>query len=217
MTAVSCLTEIDDPLVLDASVVVNLNATGFVSCILSAVPSSVFIPEPVVRELNRGTAMGYSDATDLQDLLEDGLVEQLRIPISAQSEYLALVSGSSATSLGDGEAATIASAFSMGAWAGLDERKARRICGERYQGVNIASTVDILAHPDVVAALSEDEMSVAILAALEVAHMQVQNNQMDWVVNRVDPQRIADCISLPRSIRESIQFRSSHVGETVSD
>ena len=43
MTSVSCLEEIDDPLVLDASVVVNLNATGFADRVLDAVPVGVFL------------------------------------------------------------------------------------------------------------------------------------------------------------------------------
>ena len=73
MTRISCLEEIDDPLVLDASVVVNLNATGFADRVLDAIPSGVFIPDPVVRELQRGIKMGHKDATDLDALLAQGL------------------------------------------------------------------------------------------------------------------------------------------------
>ena len=214
MTRISCLEEIDDPLVLDASVVVNLNATGFADRVLDAIPSGVFIPDPVVRELQRGIKMGHKDATDLDALLAQGLAETLKVPTSAQSEYISLVSGSSMGSLGDGEAATIASAFAMRAWAGIDERKARRICRDRYKGVKVASTVDILAHPDVLDALSEDEFSSALLAALEVANMQVQRQHMDWVVARIDPDRISNCLSRPRSVRNSIHTNlgKSHQG-----
>lgn len=208
MISVSCLEEIDDPIVLDASVVVNLNATGFADRVLDAIPAGVFIPDPVVRELQRGTKMGYSDATDLDALLAQGLADTLKVPVSAQSEYISLVSGSSTSSLGDGEAATIASAFAMRAWAGIDERKARRICSDRYKEVKVASTVDILAHTDVVASLSEDEFSSALLAALEVANMQVQKQHMDWVVRRIDPQRVINCLSLPRAIRERFNQKS---------
>ena len=149
--------------------------------------------------------MGHSDATDLDALLAQGLADTLKVPVSAHSEYITLVSGSSTSSLGDGEAATIASAFAMRAWACIDERKARRICSNRYKEVRVASTVDILAHPHVVGSLSEDEFSSALLAALEVANMQVQKQHMDWVVSRIDPARIANCLSLPRSIRQMNQ------------
>jgi len=212
MTSVSCLEEIDDPLVLDASVVVNLNATGFADRVLDAVPVGVFIPDPVVRELQRGIKMGHSDATDLNALLTKGLVKTLKVPVAAQTEYIALVSGSSTSSLGDGEAATIASAFATGAWASLDERKARKICAERYPSIKVASTVDILSHPNVVSSLTKTELSTALLAALEVAHMQVHKHQIDWVINQIPFDRIENCISLPRSVRRAAIKSTSKVG-----
>lgn len=212
MSSVSCLLEINDPLVLDASVVVNLNATGFADRILSAIPERIYIPEPVVRELKRGALKGHSDATDLDELLSRGIVDVLKIPVSAQSEYILLVSGAAAGSLGDGEAATIASAFATNAWAAIDERKARRICSERYQEVKVASTVDLLAHPDVMNSMTHEEHSAGILAALEVANMQVQNEHMEWVVSRIDPARIERCLSLPRHIREGHNFGTTRTG-----
>lgn len=208
MTSVSCLTEIVDPLVLDASVIVNLNATGFADRILDAIPARVLIPGPVVKELKRGTLMGHNDATDLHILLEEGVAETMNFPPHAHTEFIALVSGSSATSLGDGEAATIVSAYATGAWAAIDERKARRICTERYRGIKVASTVDILAHPDVTTAMTEAELSGALLAALEVAHMHVQKEHMDWILQRIDPKRVGNCTSLPRTIRDA--YRPQH-------
>jgi len=212
MSSVSCLTEIVDPLVLDASVVVNLNATGYADRILGAFPTGVMIPHPVVKELKRGTLMGHSDATDLDQLLGKGLAKTMKLPVTAQPEYIALVSGTSASSLGDGEAATIASAFATGAWAAIDERKARRICAERYKEVKVASTVDILSHPEVVGGFSESEFSAALLAALEVANMQVHEHHMAWVVSRIDPDRIPNCNSLPRAIRLAHQQQTTKVG-----
>lgn len=203
MSSISCLQGCQDPLVLDASVVVNLNATGFADRILGAMPQTVFIPDPVVRELKRGALKGHSDATDLQALLEQGLAKTLKVPPRAQSEYVSLVSGAATGSLGDGEAATIASAYAMNGWAGIDERKARRICSERYRELRVASTVDVLAHPAVMDELTEKEHSFGLLAALEVAHMQVQPHHMDWVVSRIDPDRIEHCLSLPRHVREA--------------
>lgn len=212
MTCVSCLTEVDDPLLLDASVVVNLNATGFAGRILEAIPTGVIIPAPVVTELRRGTPLGHSDATDLEELLAEGLAETMKVPVPAQSEYVALVSGSSANSLGDGEAATIASAYATGGWAAIDERKARRICVERYGEVKLASTVDLLSHPEVVDAFTGHELSAALLAALEVANMQVHEQHMEWVVSRIDPYRISNCMSLPRAVRLAHQHPASKAG-----
>lgn len=205
ITSISCLTEVYDPIILDASVVVNLNATGYADRILKAIPMGVLIPVPVVKELNRGTALGYNDATDLYELLEQNCADLMKVPIDAQQEYIALVAGSSVSSLGDGEAATIACALASGAWAAIDERKARRICLDRYEDIKIASTVDILAHPKVIAELGVLELSKALLAALEIANMQVHEEHMDWVISQLDSCKLKNCLSLPRSIRQAYQ------------
>ena len=199
--SVSCLTEIDDPLLLDASVIVNLNATGFADRILEAIPASVFVSEPVVRELNKGADLGHQDFSDLSELINSGLVKSIKVPKSALSDYIALASGATASSLGDGEAATIAIASSTGAWAAIDERKARRICANGYAQIKIASTVDLLAHPNVLSSMTDSEFSTALLAALEVANMQVHEQHMDWVISHIDPDRIHRCSSLPLTVR----------------
>jgi len=90
------------------------------------------------------------------------------------------------------------------AWAAIDERKARRICSERYTEITVVSTVDILAHDSVVAAFTPSEFSNAIFAALEIAHMQVQADKMDWVIDQVVPEKLQNCVSLPRKIRERV-------------
>ena len=103
--------------------------------------------------------------------------------------------------MGDGEAATIACAHCTSSWAAIDERKARRICTERFPQITVASTVDILAHEAVMAAFSAQEMTSAVLAALEVAHMQVQAHQLDWIMSQVPAEKLIHCVSLPRSVR----------------
>jgi predicted nucleic acid-binding protein len=59
------------------------------------------------------------------------------------------VVGPAQTTLDDGEAATIAHAVALNGVALIDERKANRICTERFPELRIASTVDILVHPSV--------------------------------------------------------------------
>jgi len=200
-TQFSCLSDQCESLLLDASVVVNLNATGYADRILRALPLDVLVPRPVVVELQNGIQAGHTDAIDLQNLLDDGVAVEFTIPESSQEEYIGLVSGTSVQSLGDGEAATIACADGSSLWAAIDERKARRICAERYPQITVVSTVDILAHEAVIAAFSEQEMSSAILAALEVAHMQVQAHQLDWIISQVPAEKLVNCVSLPRSVR----------------
>lgn len=212
-TQFSCLSDQCESLLLDASVVVNLNATGYAGRILRALPSDILVPKPVVVELRNGMLAGHTDAIDLQKLLDDGVAVEFPIPGPVQEDYIGLVSGASAQSLGDGEAATIACAHGTSAWAAIDERKARRICADRYPHIAVASTVDILAHESVMAAFSEQEMSTAILAALEVAHMQVQGHQLDWIISQVSAEKLVNCVSLPRSVR----LRLAELLPTLSD
>lgn len=202
MASKSSLSDACEALLLDASVIVNVNATGYADKILTALPMEVLVPKPVIKELKNGAARGHADATDLDDLLNRKIVLEAPLLGSAQSEFIALTAGASVSSLGDGEAATIACAHASGAWAAIDERKARRICEERYKPVTIVSTVDILAHGHVVGALTKDEMAKAVFAALEVANMHVHPHQVDWVTSWIDDEFLHLCTSLPRAVRE---------------
>lgn len=208
-TQFSCLSDECDSLLLDASVIVNLNATGYADRILNALPQDILVPKPVVSELGEGAKAGHTDAIDLQNLLDTGAAKEFAIPESIQQKYVELVSGSTANSLGDGEAATIACAHGTRSWAAIDERKARRICAERYPHIIIVGTVDILSHDAVVSAFHGQDLSKAVLAALEVAHMQVQPHQMDWVVSQIPAEKLSRCVSLPRSVRERVARNSA--------
>lgn len=212
MASISSLTDKCKSLLLDASVVVNLNATGYSDKILTALPFDLRVASPVISELKRGAAKGHADATDLADLLDKKIIREAMLCATAQSEFIALTSGSSISSLGDGEAATIACAHSTGAWAAIDERKARRVCVERYTPMSVVSTVDILAHNLVTEALSEQEMSNAIRAALEVANMHVHPNHLEWVMSWVDDRYLHRCASLPRAVRERYRSQASRAG-----
>ena len=202
MASISSLSNACQALLLDASVVVNLNATGYAEKILTALPFDVLVPRPVVKELRNGAARGHADATDLDNLLDREIVLEASLLGSAQSEFIALTAGATVSSLGDGEAATIACAHASGAWAAIDERKARRICEERYKPVTVISTVDILAYRHVEEAMTEEEMANSVFAALEVASMHVHPHHIDWVTSWIDDGLLHRCTSLPRAVRE---------------
>ena len=204
-------------LLLDASVVVNLNATGYADRILDALPMSTLVPSAVIRELKRGAAAGHTDAVDLQRLLDAGLAKEFKLPTTAQSEFVSLVSGPTSQSLGDGEAATIASAHTTSAWAAIDERKANKICAERYPHISVVNTIDIISYERVTCTLSKKALSDAILAALEVARMQVQPHQMDWVIAQVAPEKLQFCTSLPHSVRKHLAEQASSAKSNIAN
>ena len=201
MASISCLSEHQSPVVLDSSVVVNLNATGIAQKLLNLMPMDIQVPSPVLKELKHGGTQGHKDAELLIELAKLKLVQIVELPESAKSTYLRLMSGSSRDSLGDGEASTIALARAMQVSAVIDEKKARRIGREQFPDILIASTVDLLAVPEIVDSLSETELSEMLFKALTAARMQVHEPYVEWVVGYLDDEMLKQCRSLPSRYR----------------
>jgi len=207
MECLSCLNDPAALLVADASVAINLNATGFAEPILEALPNRFAVVEDVAFELEDGRQRGRTDADALEALVAAGRVDVVRLKNSAIEQFTALVMGSAAETLDDGEAATIAYALEHGATALVDERKANRICAERFPSLLTASTVDVFAHDTVESALGRKGLADAVFNALYYGRMRVLARHVDWVVNLIGPERAARCASLPGSARPAASSR----------
>ena len=103
--------------------------------------------------------------------------------------------------LDDGEAATIAYGVEKGAIALIDERKATRICAERYPQLVVGNSFDVLAHSAVLASLGDGATAGAVFSALRFARMRVPPSALKWVVELIGPERAAICECLPRAFR----------------
>ena len=112
-----------------------------------------------------------------------------------------LVVGPADTTLDDGEAATIAYALTHTSTALIDERKAMRICAQRFPNLRVASTVDVLNHPEVQRELGTDALADAVFNALVRGRMRVLPHQLEWVVALIGADRAALCHSLSRRAR----------------
>ena len=198
----SCLTDPDSLIVADASIVINLNATEYSERILDALPNRLLVVEEVSLELETGRHKGNTDADDLSVLVSAGHVELVKLGEVGTKSFENLIIGSASETLDDGEAATIAYAIERGAIALIDERKANRICAERFPALQIGCTVDILAHPSVQTSLGLEGLGDAVFSALYHGRMRVLPHHVRWVVNTVGADRAAGCKSLPRSIRQ---------------
>lgn len=198
MTFSSCLVEQSPPLVLDASVIINLLATGHAGVILQTLPGRSYVTENVVSEINGGAGSGRPESKQLLELIECRNLEVVDLDELALDSFIGIVSGSASESLGDGEAATLAFAHHRGLVAAIDERKATRIAAERFTSLRIATTVDILAYPSVRRALGQEKLSTAVLDALRLARMQVWATQFDWVVEQIGVTNLTLCPSLRR-------------------
>ncbi len=191
-------------LVADASAVINLIATGCAPKIVEALPSRIVAVDVIPGELDIGRARGRKQADRLQELVTAGYIDIVALSDGAWQYFEQLVVGAAVDTLDDGEAATIAYAVEHGGIAIIDEKKATRLCGERFPALSLTSTVDILLHPDVRRHLGEQALRDAVFAALRDARMAVFPHQLDKVVRLIGAERAAQCPSLPRSFRASV-------------
>lgn len=198
----NCLFDFSRPLVLDASVAINLNATGNGIRILEAIPNPVVLLEGVSRELEAGRARGRSDAEWVSTLVAAGRAEIVSLCGECEGNFLALVCGSGSATLDDGEAATIAWAVAHGGIPIIDERKGLSICKDRFPLVPVATTTDIFSHDGVVTALGQDALRDAVFNALTVGRMRVHDQHIPWVIDLIGPKRAQLCHSIPSHIRQ---------------
>ncbi|WP_407116186.1 hypothetical protein [Bradyrhizobium sp. LMG 9283] len=138
--------------------------------ILRALPLAIVVTENVKREIELDATTGRSERQQLSRLVGDGLVRIAQLEGKTLETFFDLVSGSAAQSLRDGESATLAFAYGHSCSAAIDEKKATRIAAARFSSLRLATTVDILAHPDVGAALGDDKLAGAVFGALTEAH-----------------------------------------------
>jgi predicted nucleic acid-binding protein len=166
------------PLVADASTIINLVASGSAEAVIAALPNRFVVVDVVPREL-----------------------EIVALPDEAASWFEELVVGSAVETLDDGEAATIACALALGGTALIDERKATRICAERFPQLRVACTVDLLTHPIIQERLGLALLADAVFRALRDGRMGVAPRHLEWVLGLIGEERAALCESLPRRVR----------------
>jgi len=187
--------------VIDTSAAINLIATGKAAEIVEALPYPLVAVETVLLELAEGVRRGRTDGDRFSELVAAGHIRVMTLGNPGTEIFESLVVGCAAETLDDGEAATIAYAIEHNAGAIIDERKANRICGERFPTLRLGSTVDLLAHPDVLDSLGRQSLSDAVLCALRLARMHVLPQHVDWVLDLIGSQQAAKCTSLPRFAR----------------
>jgi predicted nucleic acid-binding protein len=152
----------------------------------------------VIGEIKGGAENGHGESAKLVELIDSGKLDVVELDNEALESFISIVSGSTSDSLGDGEAATLAFAHRNGLVAAIDEKKARRVAGESFGSLTIATTVDILAYAPVGLVLGKERLSKTVLDALRLARMQVWEPHFDWVVAQIGPANVPLCPSLRR-------------------
>lgn len=189
-------------LVADASIVINLNASGRASQIIRALPHRVVVTGNAVTELEAGERNGHSDARQLHGLISAGLVGRVEIGSTGAPVYESLIDGSARLTLDDGEAATIACAAELGAFALLDERKARSLCATSFASLPLGCTAELLMHPTVAMALASNHVAT-VVRVLQMGRMRVPPEFASDIASLIGPEHAGACISLPKSVRRT--------------
>ena len=201
MASPSCLNDPTAVVVADASVVINLIATRFAGTILDCLPNQFSVVEEVAIELDAGRRNGRHDADRLASLVAEGRADIVRLRDYGIANFARLVSGPAADTLDDGEAATIAYALEHCATALIDEKKAIKLCAERFGTLITGCSIDLMAHVTIADTLGRNRLAEAIFNALYYGRMRVPIAHVDWVIDLIGHDRARKCVSLPRSIR----------------
>lgn len=195
------LADLSSPIVADTSVIINLIATGCPELILGALRKKVVVVDVVPAELDLGRMRGRNNSARLSELVTAGLIEIAALGDDGARSFAELTIGSALETLDDGEAATIAFAAEHGGTPLIDERKAIRICAERFPALRTGSTVDILLHAEVRRAIGQETLATAVFNALQNGRMRVLPHHQAQIVNLIGGERAVQCQSLPKSIR----------------
>lgn len=192
MTYLSCLADKTDDLIIDTSVFINLVGTGECAAILTAIPNRIFMPAEVYGELLTCPNKGRDDRAVADDEFARASIERLELFDETYSRYGELINHDELP-LGDGEAATIALAEYSNAIAVIDENRARQFLSDQ----NLASSVDLISHPNVQEVLGPKASKQAVLNALVFSNMSVRIDQRAWIIDLIGQENISRCTSLP--------------------
>lgn len=189
-------------MIADASVWINIVATGEAHRILQALPRPLAITDVALDELERGRLKGRRAAEEVAALLRRGALQVVALSAEDEPLFLSLVAGTASETLDDGEAATLACGLRLGTGVVIDERKATSLAARRFADLEVRSTCDLLLGPDVRGALGTARLADALFRALVDARMRVSEDNALTVVDLVGD-RAAACSSIPARFRNS--------------
>ncbi len=161
------------PLVLDASVIFNILATGFAADIIDAIGLPCIIEVRTKREVKRHPRPDAASGDPLEPLIICGALQIATMSSTAYRFYLGLVSGDSAAALGDGESAAIALAADVNHAIALDDGKARAIRSRQAPHVATVSSLALIVGAAQASRWTEEKLRQAILDARKYARMGI--------------------------------------------
>ena len=154
-------------LVLDACALINLAATGKTDAVRLALGCEFHVARQAFNEAELDPVTGRRHANHLQPLVDAAVLKVAALDEATQELFVDLSS-----SVGDGEAATIAFGLNAGALIVTDDGPAIEAWRRRTSAAAL-STVGLLRCREVEAALGLDGLRACIMLALTVGRMRV--------------------------------------------
>lgn len=201
MPHLNSLYEAGATVIADASVVINLCASGAAEAILLGLPFRVAMAPGAIAEVTDDRRTGRADHIVLQRLLAAGKIEQIGLDAVEEEIFAGLVIGPAAETLDDGEAATIALGVSRRMTVVIDESKANSLCDRRFAALRRISSSDLFLAESVVSFLGAEAHAAALFDALRLARMRVHERHFHDVARILGMERLSQCSSLPRHLR----------------
>ncbi len=141
------MTRLFGSLLLDASCLLNLYATGRLREIAVTLPYQLRVTDYVLERealyVWRPSSTGGQEVrepVDLSPLVDEGLIQVMRLEHPEEEATFVDL----AALVDDGEAITGALALHRGCSVATDDRKARRVLGERTPSIQLVSTLELL-------------------------------------------------------------------------
>lgn len=149
MTLSHSITFNHESVILDASCLINLSASGQLRSIIASLPISVAVTRYVQTDEVLWEYAGPDDDVaqtkqqiDLQPLIDQGYLQV--VDIESEAEALTMVNY--ATLMDDGEAFTSAIAMHRNWAVAVDDRKARKVIADHSPQIQMLSTLDLVRY-----------------------------------------------------------------------
>ena len=195
MTFSGSLTSAKTHLILDTSVLINLNASQHGESIVAAIPYDILVPRIVLEELTRPTEKSGGGEGFANTLFSKGLAQAVPLSDNESIIYERLTAGE--ISLGDGEAASIAMAAVRGFCVAIDDGKARDHATSLFETIDLCWSIDLMLHPEVVSVIACEIICEALFLALRDGRMRIHESHCETVVNIIGRDHARQCPSLP--------------------
>ena len=177
----SCLSDYlpAGPVVLDASVIINLLGCGEMHDVLIALGVQALVEERTLEEIRRHPVPGLDHRSELDGLQQNGRLVVERMTDHDYEVFLRLTTGSRASRLDVGESAAITLALGRGHTVILDENKARLIVARDFAQLAVVSTFRMLLTAGYRGGWSAARVQRQLIRARQQARMAVPRDEAD--------------------------------------